>query len=137
MTGLTDDTLLTEGELRALGEAFHRGELVGCPRCTSRLHPEAAPYMPKRSVDVAFHCDRCGASGRFEPKDLRDGWSDAQWQVICDSFYRHDFAICPYDGARLWGGKDPTLGAHAAHLWCPVCGASRYGDVRGIAETVE
>jgi hypothetical protein len=128
---------LTEEELGRLGLAFHRCELVACPRCTSRIAAEAAPYMGKASIDVVFYCERCGASGRFRPQDIREEWSDAQWHRICDAYYRHGRAECPYDAASLCGGKDPTLGSHAAHLWCPVCGRSRYGDVRGLADTVE
>lgn len=134
---MADQRELTSEELVLLGTAHHRSELVGCPRCTSRIAAEAAPYGGKLSVDVVFYCERCGASGRYKPVDIRDAWSDAQWNRICDDFYRHGQAECPYDRAKLWGGKDPTLGSHAAHLYCPVCGRSRYGDVRGLADTVD
>lgn len=134
---MTNAPELTASELVELGEALHRGQVVGCPRCGSRLQAQSYPYIPKRSVDVYFYCDRCGTHGRFEPQDVRDDWSDAQWQRICNQYYRDGEARCPFDHARLWGGKDRTLGSHAAHLWCPICGAARYGDVQGTAATVE
>jgi len=133
---MPDSPQLNEAEIKTLGEAFHRGQLIGCPRCGARLHGELRPYN-KRSVDVFFYCERCGARGSYEPQDIREGWSDAQWKQICDQYYRHGEARCPFDDAILGGGKDPTQGSHAAHLSCPICGAWRYGDVRGFAELTE
>jgi len=128
---------MSESDLKERGEAFHRGQVIGCPRCGSRLGAQTCPYIPKRSVDIYLYCERCGACGRYEPKDIREDWSDAQWQRICDQYYRDGEARCPFDDAKVWGGKDRTLGSHAAHLWCPICGAAHYGDVRGLAEVVE
>ncbi len=128
---------ISQSELVELGEGCHRGQIIGCPRCGSRLRPETCPYVPKRSVDIYFYCERCGACGRYEPKDIRDDWSDAQWQKICDEYYREGEARCPFDGAIVWGGKDQTLGSHAAHLRCPICGAARYDDARGNAKMSE
>lgn len=54
-------------ELRNLGEAVHRDELVGCPRCSARLRVQLCPYGGKRSIDVFLPASAVGQRGATSP----------------------------------------------------------------------
>jgi hypothetical protein len=113
----------TTSQLESMTLAYHRQELVACPRCEARIEPKAHFDSSGFGPDhVLFLCPGCQGYGRYTPPTAPSPWSDEQIRQIVLDDRRHGEARCPEDGAVL---RVAPLGERERHYHCPFCGRRR------------
>ena len=119
---------LSSEDVQRIGEAYHRGDAVACPSCTSRLVVCERGYMGRVSIPLRLICPRHGIIGEYNPPDLRTRWPEEVVLQLLADHLRHGQARCPEDRAILSVFHDPGEGGEYLNLECPACGRA-FGGV--------
>jgi|KBSSwiStaDraftv2_1062776.scaffolds.fasta_scaffold05159_14 uncharacterized protein YbaR (Trm112 family) len=118
---------VTQEQLDELGRRHHRGNVIACPLCHSRLRGDERAYAPRISVPVRFYCPLHGVLGDSDPPDLRIAWPEEQVRRMFSEHLARGEGRCPIDQAKV--GVTYIGQENGAYLCitCPSCGRVREG----------